>query len=319
MNSVFSLLSTSFLLTFCLLSSCKSAPHSTPSAKKAKSTVAQTPSSAIPSAKSLKLNIVHEPQHLDPRRARSLNEMNLTKMLMEGLTRIGKNEEVLLAQAESIHTSEDNLTYTVALKETYWSNGDRVTAQDFAYAWKKVLSPDFIAENAYQLFIIKNAKEIKNGGIPNSLLGVTCVDDKTLVIELESAVPYFTQLLAMPVFFPVNQRVDRRNPHWASSQETYVGNGPFQLQSWSHHQQLVAVKNPQYWDREKVKVGLIDMVMVAEDTGIKLFENENLDWEGSPFSALPVDALPSIKQSGKWHETQALATYFVAVNTKKKS
>lgn len=307
MHSVFKYTQIFSLLAFCLLSGCKSSSTKTESI------------AAKETNQKLKINIVSEPQNLDPRKSRSLNDMNLAKMFMEGLTRTGKNDEITLAQAQSITVSEDQLIYTIKLKDSKWSNGDTVTAQDFSYAWKKVLAPEFISDNAYQLFVIKNAKDIKNGGIPNSLLGVNCPDEKTIVIELEQPVPYFNKLLSMPVFFPVNQKTDRKNPNWAQSKDTFVSNGPFQIASWNHNDQITAVKNPLYWDQKNVKLAEIEMVMVSEDTGIQMFESAQLDWEGSPFSALPVDAIPTLKKASEFNQSQALATYFVSINTKKKS
>jgi oligopeptide transport system substrate-binding protein len=308
MNSLLKITKIFSLVTLCFFTSCKSSSEKTDKVAQEKTTPYQK----------LKINIVSEPYNLDPRKARSLNDVNISKMFMEGLTRINKQDEAVLAQAASISVSDDQLSYTIKIKDTKWTNGDVVSSSDFAYAWKKVLSPDFVADNAYQLFVIKNAKDIKNGDLPTSLLGVSCPDEKTLVIELEHPVPYFSKLLALPVFFPVNQKTDKKNPNWSYSVETYVSNGPFKMGSWVHHDKIVALKNPGYWDKSGVKLEEIEMVMVSEDTGIKMFESSDLDWEGSPFSALPVDSIPYFESQKMVEKKAALATYFVSTNTKKK-
>lgn len=308
MNSILKLTKIFSLIALCLFTSCKSS-----------STKVELAAATKPSAQQkMKLNIVSEPYNLDPRKARSLNDINISKMFIEGLTRVNKQDEAELAQAASITVSDDQLTYTIQLKDTKWTNGESVTSSDFSYAWKKVISPDFVSDNAYQLFVIKNAKDIKNGDLPTSLLGVSCPDEKTIIIELEHPVPYFNKLLALPVFFPVHQKTDKKNPNWAYSVDTYVSNGPFKMVSWSHHDKIVAVKNHGYWDKNKVKLEELEMVMVSEDTGIKMFENNELDWEGSPFSAIPVDAIPYFESQKQLEKQAALATYFVSVNTKKK-
>lgn len=296
------------LLTLCLFTACKSSGSK---AEKIAETKAVT-------YQKIKLNIVSEPYNLDPRKARSLNDVNISRMFMEGLTRMSKQDEPINAQALLVSVSDDQLTYTFKLRDTKWSNGDAVTSSDFAYAWKKVLSPDFVADNAYQLFVIKNAKDIKNGDLPTSLLGVSCPDEKTLVVELEHPVPYFTKLTALPVFFPVNQKADKKNANWSYSVESYISNGPFKMTSWVHHDKIVATKNPFYWDKSNVKLEEIEMVMVSEDTGIKMFENHELDWEGSPFSAIPVDSIPQLESQKMIEKSSALATYFITTNTKKK-
>jgi oligopeptide transport system substrate-binding protein len=308
MKSILKITKIFSVMTLCLLTGCKSSSTKVEKISETKS---------LPTQK-IKLNIVSEPFNLDPRKARSLNDVNISKMFMEGLTRINKQDEPTLAQAVSVTVSDDQLTYTFKLRDTKWSNGEAVSASDFAYSWKKVLSPDFNSDNAYQLFVIKNAKDIKNGDLPSSLLGVKCPDEKTLVVELEHPVPYFLKLAALPVFFPVNQKVDKKNPNWAYSVETYVGNGPFKMTTWTHHDKIIAQRNQGYWDKSHVKLEEIEMVMVSEDTGLQMFENHELDWEGSPFSALPLDSLPHLDKAKQIGRSAALGTYFVATNTKKK-
>ena len=56
----------------------------------------------------------------------------------EGLTRVDSKGNAALALAKSIDVSKDGLTYTVTLRDNLkWSNGDRLTAKDFVYSWKK--------------------------------------------------------------------------------------------------------------------------------------------------------------------------------------
>ena len=262
----------------------------------------------------IKINIVTEPHNIDPHKARSLNDINITKMFMEGLTKMDKHEEPQLAQAQNVQISDDQLTYTFSLKKTKWSNGDPVTAQDFAYAWKRVLSPDFQADNAHQLFVIKNAKDIKKGDLPVSLLGVSCPDEATLVIELEHPVPYFLKLVSLPVFFPVNQRVDKKHPNWAFSVDTFVGNGPFAMSTWNHHDKIVATKNPHYWNANQVNLEEIEMLMVSEDTGLQMFENNQLDWDGAPFSSVSQKTFEKSSYRKQLKTLPKEATFWVSMN-----
>src|SRR6185437_15217223 len=84
---------------------------------------------------SLKINIGNEPATLDPRKARDLSSQTLSKMFFEGLTRINDQDQAEWALAESCDVSSDGKFYTFHLRDAVWSNGDPVTAQDFAYAW----------------------------------------------------------------------------------------------------------------------------------------------------------------------------------------
>ncbi|MBF5060145.1 peptide ABC transporter substrate-binding protein [Candidatus Neptunochlamydia vexilliferae] len=263
------------------------------------------------------INIKSEPQTLDPRKARALTDINLIRMFMDGLTRIDKMGNPSLALAKKVDVSADKKTYTFTLRDCKWSNGDKVTAQDFAYAWKKSLTPSFNAPNANMLYVIKNAKEAKLGNLPLSLVGIEVRDEKTLVVTLNHPTPYFLELTANPIYFPVNSHVDRANSHWAEKEITYVGNGPFLLQDWKHHNAIEAKKNNGYWDQRSVSLSGLKMVMMNEGSDFNIFDSNDLSWEGSPFSRIPVDALETLKSINKLHSTPVLATKWIRINIEK--
>ncbi len=267
------------------------------------------------SKQTITINITSDPQTLDPRKVRSLNDVNLMGMFMEGLTRIDNHDAVQLALAERIDTSNDLTTYTIQLREAYWSNGDPITAQDFAYTWKKTLSPQFNAPNANLLYVIKNAKEVKDGKLPASLLGIETPNPRTLVVKLNHPVPYFSQLMSNPASFPVNAKVDSENPNWAEQPSSYVCSGPFKPVTWKHQSLLEAEKNVLYWDRHVVSLTDIKMIMVSEETGFHMFENKELHWEGSPFSTIPVDAISSLSQNKTMNIQPNLGTMWIRINT----
>ena len=279
-----------------------------------KGTTPKTPKKECCKA-TLKINITSEPGTLDPRKARGLSDINVVKMFFEGLTRIDSNGAPSCALAKTYDLSEDGRLYTFHLRNSSWSNGDPLTADDFVYAWKKTLSPNFPSDQAAQLFPIKNAKSIKEGKLPMSFLGVKTLDSKTLVVKLENPTPYFLDLVASPVFFPINAMVDRANPNWAQNSQTFVSNGPFSLSEWKHHDQMIAEKNPHYWDKTSVKMGKIEIAMVDENTGFSLFENKQLHWEGSPYGVLPTDALSTLKTFEKLQTKPFLGTYWIRTNT----
>ncbi len=265
--------------------------------------------------KTLKINICNDPQTLDSRKVRYLGDINITKMLMEGLTRVNEQGVPELALAERIVISSDKKTYTVILRDAKWTDGSPVTSSDFAYAWKKVLAPQFLAPNAAQLFPIKNAEGVKNGLLPPSMLGIQVVDAKTFIITLAQPTPYFLELLAHPSFFPVNAKVDQACPEWMQSPETYVGCGPFKLSTWQHDDLLVVEKNPSYWDAKTVKLDQINMIMVDSTTEIHLFKAGELHWAGSPFSYISVDDITQLKNLQELYTKPSLGTAFLRTNT----
>jgi oligopeptide transport system substrate-binding protein len=262
----------------------------------------------------LRMNIGGEPHTLDPRKARELQSMTITKMFFEGLTRTNQDEKAELAMAEKIDISEDGKTYTFHLRNAVWNTGTKVTAHDFVYAWSKVLDPHFPADQVFQMYVIKNGKACKDGKVIFEQVGIKALDDKTLQVELEHPTPYFLELTALPVYFPISQKVDESHPHWASDAQTLVGNGPFMIKEWKHNDHLFAVKNSSYWDASHVKLKKIDLLMVDESTELKMYEKGDLDWAGSPLSNLPFVALKDLKKQGQLQVKPFLATYFFRTN-----
>lgn len=266
------------------------------------------------SGQEISLNIEGEPATLDGRKARLLSDFNLIRTLNEGLFRINKEGITSKAIAENVSLSNDGKTYTITLQETLWSNGDPLTAHDFIYSWKSSLDKNFPAPNASFLFPIKNAAAIKEGFLPMSMLGASAKDDYTIVVELESELPFFTELLALPIYFPVNESLERSNPTWASDSDNHVCNGPFKIQSWKHKNEIIVEKNNRYWDKNKVRLQKLTMVMVDQDTAFSLYQNKELQLVGSPYSKIPVDAIPSLEAQNALRKGPFLGTYWIRTN-----
>ena len=268
----------------------------------------------ISTSKIIKINLGDDPHTLDPRLARDTSSLALLRMFFEGLTRIAPSNCPELALAENVVISEDLKTYTFILRKATWSNGDPIKASDFVYSWTSTLLPSFRSDTAFQLYVIKNGKALKEGKVPEVELGVKAVGDQMLVVTLEYPVPYFLELLAFPVFFPIHPQIDREFPHWAEKKDHYVTNGPFLPTHWRSHDCLNVKKSPSYWDASNVYIDGIDMIMVSEDVELKLFEKKELHWAGSPLSVLPLDSLNTFKQQGNLNVKLIAGTQFIRTN-----
>lgn len=268
--------------------------------------------------KVLKLNLHSEPPTADPGIAEDTTSGTVILATFEGLTRVGKDNKVQEAAAESYTVSEDGKKYTFKLRDAKWSNGDPVTAKDFEFAWKRALNPKTASNYAYQLYYVKGAEAYNKGTGKVEDVGVRALDDKTLEVELENPTPFFLELVAFRTYFPVHQKTVEANDKWASDAKTIVGNGPFKMETWEHKSKLVVVKNENYWDKDNVKLDKIEFSMVEdENTELSMFENGELDWAGAPTSALPTDAIPALKDSGKMITQPIAGTYFYRFNTEK--
>lgn len=222
-----------------------------------------------------------EPQDLDPHIVTGVTEHNIISALLEGL--VGENPETLEpvpGMAEYWVVSADGREYTFFIRDqAKWSNGDPVTAQDFAWSWQRMLSPALAAEYAYQLYPIKNARAFNKGELLSfSEVGVKAVDNKTLEVVLEHPTPYFLSLLAHYSTFPVHPptilkfgEMDERGSAWTRP-GNFVSNGPFTLKSWRLNYIIEVEKNPHYWDAETVKLA-----------GIRFYPIDNIQTEERMF------------------------------------
>ncbi len=255
-----------------------------------------TNTSSKPRSKIFRMNIRMEPPTMDPRKGGEIVSSSLHFILFEGLTQLNEDGSVSPAQAETIEISDDLITYTFHLKECYWSNGDRVTAQDFEKSWKDILSPEFPSRNAHLLYPIKNAEAAKRGDLSLDDVGITSLNEKTFVITLEKPTSYFLNLISFCVFFPVNSKVDTEHPDWMYNQsEHFVSNGPFKLKKWDHNSTIFVERNPHYWNAANIDLDGIELLMIPDEmTAYQMYEQGELDCIGAPLSTIPMDAIPNL-------------------------
>lgn len=266
----------------------------------------------------IRLNCHGEPPSMDTRKAIDTTSISLIGLCFEGLTRHVKNGPPEFAVAESVKISPDNLIYTFYLREAYWWDGKPVTAHDFESTWKKTLSPDFLAPAANDLYVIKGAQEAKSGKISPDEIGVRAIDDKTLEVELKNPVPYFLDLVSSHIYMAVPRHQVLNNPKWADRfDETFVGNGPFKLTKWAHHNQMIFEKNPLYWDKDRVTLNTLEISIIPDETTeLNMFEAGELDWAGRPLSTLPTDALYALSKQRRLNTYPISATYFYLFNVR---
>lgn len=263
------------------------------------------------SSRTLRINYEEDIPVLDPRMARDLPSVTPIHALYEGLMRSqqGKLEPALV---EKIDISPDQKMYTFTLKNTFWSNGDPLTAEDFVQTWKTVLNPAFPAPNAYQLYIIKGAKSAKEGSISLDKIGISAPDAKTLIVELETPTPHFLEMTSCHFFYPVHAQLrEGKKEH----SRILIGNGPFKLDSWKDHSELILVKNLSYWNSPSVKMDGIVFIKLEPNTALQLYESGGLDWTGSPISTIPQDAVSTLRKRGQLAVSPGAGTHWLRINT----
>ncbi len=239
------------------------------------------------SSLTLNIHLGGEPSSIDPAFVTADDGGSYALHLFEGLTAMNQNLEPVAAAAESwtVEENDEGLpVYTFTIREgAVWSDGQPVKAQDFFYAWQRVLDPNGSSPNAYQLYPIHNAQAFREGvltqqedgssAIEHTLsaedLGIEVVDESTLKVTLEGPCPDFLSLLTLPAYCPVRQDVVEANPDtWTQSSATCIGNGRYMLKEWNHDRNLSLVWNDQHWDSQEPGSTFLNFILSGDTQAV---------------------------------------------------
>ena len=212
---------------------------------------------------------------------------NAIHAITDGLTAVNEKGKTAPAIAKSWDVSDDGKTYTFHLRDAKWSNGDKVTAKDFVYSWRKIIKD--AGNYAYMLgsegASVKNADSLMELGTnatdeQMATLGVTAKDDKTLVVELENKVPYFTDLMAFPCYFPQNEKfVEKCGKNYGTKPEYTISNGAYTMTKWVKGNKATFTKNDKYYDAKTVETKNLEMYLVQDPkTAAQNFDNGKVDY-----------------------------------------
>ena len=190
--------------------------------------------------------------------------------VMEGLLRYDKNNQLAPGVAERWEIRRDGATFWLR-QDARWSDGGAVTARDFVFSWRLALDPANASEYAFILYPVKNAEAVNKGEMPLATLGVTALDDHTLVVEFERPLAYFDKLVAFPTYFPIREDFyDSTQGSFGSDARTLLFNGPFLISRWVHGASLLMKKNLNYWDHQRIKINVLDFAYITSDANASL-------------------------------------------------
>ncbi|MBN1342036.1 MAG: peptide ABC transporter substrate-binding protein [Phycisphaerae bacterium] len=281
-----------------------------------------------------------EPRTLDPALISWTDEFRLGRALFEGLTRLNDRSfrpEPGVAQRWDV--AQDRCAYVFHLRpDARWSNGDPVVADDFVFAWRRVLTPAVASEYFYQLYPVKNARryyESRGDGDPSNDLsfdevGVRAIDDRTLRVELAYPCPYFLNLAAFLTLAPVHRATIERwafrdgkvlpTKHLWTRPGNIVCNGPFVIDAWQFKRRIRLTRNLYYWDSGSIHFKTIEALPIEDvNTALLAYETGAVDMV-STVSSMAARALYEAKQAGHrpdFHTCRYFATYFYRLNCKR--
>ncbi|MGA0838651.1 MAG: peptide ABC transporter substrate-binding protein [Pseudomonadales bacterium] len=202
-------------------------------------------SSAV--ADTLRLGNPGEPETLDPHRYNLRLEETILTDLFLGLTTFNAAGETVPGAAERWETSADGLRWTFHLRSgLQWSDGTPLSAQDFVYAFRRLLDPDTAASLAYFMYPLANAEAVNAGALPVTALGAAAPDARTLVLTLAKPYPYLPERLLYPTAFPVPAHViERVGDDWVKP-ANWVSNGAYTLVDWQPQAAIRLKPNPHF-------------------------------------------------------------------------
>ena len=216
-----------------------------------------------------------EPPQLDSTRATDSVSISVLGHVMEGLLRFDENNQLAPGVAERWEIREDGATFWLR-PDARWSDGVPVTAHDFVFAWRTAISPATASEYAFILYPVKNGESINSGNLPVEALGVRAVNNQTLEVEFEQPLAYFEELVAFSTYHPIRENFYlSREGRYGADVDDLLYNGPFEMTLWVHGAHVRLEKNPDYWDRERIRLNVIDMPYFTTDatSALNLFKD----------------------------------------------
>ena len=217
--------------------------------------------------KVLAWNVGVDSASFDPANSISADSKSVINNTLEGLMRnTGEGAAPAMAQQmpEEKVNEDGTVTLTYTLREATWSDGQPVTAGDFAFAWKRCADPENQMSNAYLMSVLANYDDIAAGLADIEELGVKAVDDTTLEVTLKQPTAYFNELLCLPAFMPLREDVAGTDSSWSNDPQRAVANGPFVFAGYTEGKELILKKNDNYWNKDTVAMDYIVARMLDE-------------------------------------------------------
>lgn len=217
-------------------------------------------------------------------------------------------------------TEDDTYTMEIKIKTSAWSDGTALSAEDFVFAWKRLLEPEFDSDAAELLYDIKGAKERKTQAMSPDDIGLYA-DKQVLTVEFARSIDpdEFLRKLTSIALVPLRESAVTYYDDWSSAKTTILTNGPFTLGTYIPGHELVLERNLYYKHDisededptpqkyvEPYKI-VVDYSLNAEET-MKKYEDGELFF----FGELPADTdiRTQYKNKVKVSDSYAMCTYY---------
>ena len=268
--------------------------------------------------------------NFDPARAYG-NEaaLKVISLMFDNLFYLDSNGKVQKSLAKSYKIYEDDeaeeYKMIIDIKETTWSDGNVLTAQDVVDAWRRILNVTNSFDAAVLLYDIKNAKLAKEGEKSIDDVGISALNETQIEIFFEGKIDYDQFLLKLTSYAlaPVRDNIINQPENiydWAKKPTMFEASGPFKLVEVSYEkgaERLVLERNARYFRNiEKDKLDktvkpyrlVVDFSKSAEEI-MQLYADGELFYVGN----IPLSVRGDWESKAK--VTDALSTHSYTINT----
>ena len=224
--------------------------------------------SGCSSQSDLTYDLAGEPATLDPQSANDPYAFTVINEIFEGLTKVQEDGSIGLGVAESYRVSDDQLTYTFTLRDgLHWSNGYSCTANDFVFAFQRLLNPRTKSQTAHNFYCIKNAAAVAEGTLEVDQLGVYANSDTELVIKLESPNAFLLELLSTAPAMPCNEQFfNETRGEYGLKGAALISNSAYQADRWIVGSYIKLIPNQRYYDQDQIHLNSMVFWLCYSDT-----------------------------------------------------
>ncbi|WP_302280257.1 peptide ABC transporter substrate-binding protein [Brachyspira pilosicoli] len=268
----------------------------------------------------LTVNLGYELQSIDPAINDETYGFIYINHAFEGLLTKDINGKIVGGSSDKWEISEDKLKYTFHIREdAKWSDGKKLTADDFVYSYRRVVDPKTASPIAYLMYYIKNAKNINMGKKQIDTLGVTAIDENTLTIELENPTLYFEDILASGgCYVPVREDIiNKYGDDWTWNPESYIGNGAYKMTERKPDELIAFELNTNYWDYKNQVAKKINFVLIADEyISLNAVRTGDVDFS---INAPPIGEIESLIKENLMAVSDIIGVYYLDLNNKDKT
>ena len=253
-----------------------------------------------PDRMTVRAALVDAPITLDPARAFTETEKTVAANLYENLmkqtlTGIAAGQAASYEYTDNMDGTE---TYSFTLRnDIYWSDGKKVTAHDFVYAWQRLVDPETKSPHASILNMVAGDADAVAGD--PAALQVRAADDRTFVVTLSGHCSYFlsvvcTAVCTMPVRADVAGTADAADdsadvqsadaaepeplPDWSMDAATLLTNGPYAVSRMTDEGVSLS-QTDKYYDAKRLGPDEIDFVYAADtEAAMALYDSGDVDF-----------------------------------------